>query len=220
MKRWMGGLGLAGVGLALGLAAPQVDAHGTVSFGTPNVVHGCRVILTGILRQITSGNCLPTETVVHWNITGPQGQTGATGPAGPQGPAGPTGPAGPEGPAGADGADGAPGATGPTGPTGPEGEPGASGTSGYEVVSESHGSLAGTIQFQVRCTSGKRALGGGAQLIGAEVRTIVLNDSFPVIEEVLPGLGVFRAVGWQARASDVGSPELDFTLQVFAICVD
>lgn len=78
-------------------------AHGDVPFGTAGVIHACREPFTGLLRQITSGTCLRTESMVHWNVTGPQGIPGDPGPAGPQGIAGPEGPQGPQGPAGAGG---------------------------------------------------------------------------------------------------------------------
>ncbi|MGH8479206.1 MAG: SUMF1/EgtB/PvdO family nonheme iron enzyme [Gammaproteobacteria bacterium] len=89
----------AAVGLLMGLPTTVVYAHAPVPFGTPDVIHACRVILTGILRQITSGNCLLVEAVEHWSITGPAGPAGAAGPAGPAGPTGPAGAAGPPGPA-------------------------------------------------------------------------------------------------------------------------
>jgi hypothetical protein len=89
-------------------------AHGTIPFGTPNVIHACRTS-SGVLREIASGSCQLGETIVHWNITGPAGArgpagpagaTGATGPAGPMGPQGPQGPAGPAGGTGGTQADG------------------------------------------------------------------------------------------------------------------
>lgn len=61
------------------------EAHG----GDPNVVHGCIKTQQGITRIVGAYEpCGPSETAVHWNITG---QTGPTGPAGPQGPPGPAG---------------------------------------------------------------------------------------------------------------------------------
>lgn len=84
-------------------------AHGDVPFTTAGVIHACREPLTGLIRQINSGNCLRAETIVHWNIpgpmgpAGPQGVPGEPGPAGPQGIVGPQGPPGPEGPAGVGG---------------------------------------------------------------------------------------------------------------------
>ncbi len=105
--------------LALVICAPLAAfAHGDTPFGTAGVIHACREPLTGIIRLITSGNCLRTETAVHWNIAGPQGPQG---PEGPQGPAGAMGPQGPEGPQGSQG---------PEGPQGPQGPPGPAGVGG------------------------------------------------------------------------------------------
>ena len=54
-------------------------AHGDTPFGTAGVIHACREPITGLIRQINSGNCLRTETIVHWNITGPMGPAGPSG---------------------------------------------------------------------------------------------------------------------------------------------
>lgn len=85
---------LCAVGFVLGspLAA---FAHGDTPFGTAGVIHACREPLTGIIRQITSGNCLRNEIVVHWNVAGPQGPQGPAGQAGEAGSRGPEGPQGP-----------------------------------------------------------------------------------------------------------------------------
>jgi len=59
------------------------------------VIHGCVRALTGILRIVgPSGQCLPGETPISWNQTGPQGPQGQQGPKGDTGPAGPAGSAG------------------------------------------------------------------------------------------------------------------------------
>ena len=122
---------------ALALVLPTTaSAHGSIPFGTPNVIHACKNNSVGTLRQITSGNCSGSETIVHWNVTGPAGPvgprgpvgaTGATGPAGPRGVAGPVGATGQAGP---QGAAGPAGATGPAGPQGPVGATGATGATG------------------------------------------------------------------------------------------
>jgi Collagen triple helix repeat (20 copies) len=65
--------------------------------------------------------CKNNETLVVWNVVGPQGPIGPQGPQGPAGPAGATGatgPAGPVGPTGPAGAQGAPGQQGPAGTPG------------------------------------------------------------------------------------------------------
>jgi Collagen triple helix repeat (20 copies) len=66
--------------------------------------------------------CKNNETLVVWNVVGPQG------PIGPQGPAGPVGATGPAGPAGATGPSGPAGPQGPLGPVGPVGPPGPAGS--------------------------------------------------------------------------------------------
>src|SRR4026209_2617595 len=79
------------------LAIPTLaSAHCTVPFSTPNVIHGCRAG-NGTLREITTGSCAKTETIVHWNITGPAGPAGAAGAQGPQGLPGEAGAQGPQG---------------------------------------------------------------------------------------------------------------------------
>jgi hypothetical protein len=81
----------------------NVSAHGSVPYGTANVIHVCKINALGSLRQVTTGNCSAFETVVHWNITGPAGEAGAPGPQGPAGATGATGATGPAGPAGGGG---------------------------------------------------------------------------------------------------------------------
>ena len=63
------------------------------------VIHSCVHRVTGQARIVgPDQSCSRSETMVSWNVTGPQGAAG---------PAGPTGPQGPQGPAGAQGAPGA-----------------------------------------------------------------------------------------------------------------
>ncbi len=112
------------------LSPVALFAHGTIAFGTPDVIHACKNAGTGILRKIDSGNCSAAEEVVHWNITGPTGPTGLTGPQGPAGAKGDTGPAGPTGATGAQGLPGTAGPQGPAGATGPQGPAGAAGQQG------------------------------------------------------------------------------------------
>lgn len=98
MKRLISVSVMVVFGLCGAMAGSQVYAHGDVPFSTPNVRHLCKVIATGILRDITQGGGLPTEPPLHINITGPAGPAGPAGPQGPQGAAGPPGPMGPAGP--------------------------------------------------------------------------------------------------------------------------
>ncbi|GIH24233.1 hypothetical protein Aph01nite_25430 [Acrocarpospora phusangensis] len=76
-KRTLGLLAAAGV-LALG--------GGAASAATPaEQFHGCVGKLTGSLRMIDptkNQRCLPLETPITWNQTGPPGPAGPAGPAG------------------------------------------------------------------------------------------------------------------------------------------
>lgn len=85
----------------------------TLAFATDGIpasdgrISGCYNDRTGALRVVSAmDQCLPNETAIDWNQTGPTGATGPQGPAGEtgaQGPAGPIGaigPAGPQGPGG------------------------------------------------------------------------------------------------------------------------
>src|SRR5262245_22551418 len=96
------------------VAATGVVCAGLAFASIPDaagVIHGCYQQINGQLRVIDTGTttCGPSETSLHWNVTGPRGPQGIPGPVGPTGPAGPQGPSGPTG------------AMGPTGPTGPAG---------------------------------------------------------------------------------------------------
>jgi hypothetical protein len=77
---------------------------------------------SGAVRIVAQGApCRTPESLVTWNVVGPQGPPG---PAGPAGALGPPGPQGPAGPAGALGPPGPQGPAGPPGPPGPKGDPG------------------------------------------------------------------------------------------------
>jgi hypothetical protein len=108
-------------------------AHGDIAFATDGVIHACLERITGLIRQINSGTCLRTETIVHWNITGPMGPAGPPGPQGVQGDPGP---------------GGLQGIAGPEGPPGPQGPAGIGG--GFTIVgggtgNENANSVAGTF---------------------------------------------------------------------------
>jgi len=76
---------------------------------------------SGAVRIVAQGAaCRTPESLVTWNVVGPQGPPGPAGPAGALGPPGPQGPAG----AGALGSPGPQGPAGPPGPPGPKGDPG------------------------------------------------------------------------------------------------
>ncbi len=97
------------------------------------------------VNGFTSNDCTTNDSLLTWNIQGPQGDTGPqglqgnTGPQGPQGEkgdqgatgaTGPQGPQGIQGNAGNNGLDGAPGIQGNTGATGPQGPKGDTGPQG------------------------------------------------------------------------------------------
>ena len=91
-----------------------------------------------VLRIIGSNDsCKKNETLLEWNIIGPQGPAGPQGPKGDTGATGATGPQGlqgPIGPTGSQGLNGDPGATGATGPQGPAGLNGTDGAAGPQGI--------------------------------------------------------------------------------------
>jgi hypothetical protein len=128
------------------------------------VIRGCVKPGTGQLVGLVdeNGQCKDNETLIEWNIMGPEG---------PPGPAGPEGPPGPAGPAGSEGPVGPPGPAGPAGPTGPQGP---RGISGYEVVTE-YSDLDDKDHKQkiVLCPAGKKALGGGWAVVDWDNRYLI-----------------------------------------------
>jgi Collagen triple helix repeat (20 copies) len=148
------------IGTAVAAVAGGGSAAALATTTTPGSVYeGCLNHNFGALYNVkvsptSPPSCLPHDTLITWNQTGPAGAPGATGdtgapgpqgpkgdtgaqgpkgdtgPAGPAGPAGPTGPAGPKGDTGAAGPAGPNGDTGPTGPQGPKGDTGPAGPQG------------------------------------------------------------------------------------------
>jgi hypothetical protein len=115
------------------LALAPISADAQQIFACVNATSGAvRIVAQGVA-------CRTPESLVTWNVVGPQGPPGPAGPAGalgppgPQGPAGPAGalgPPGPQGPAGPAGAQGSAGQQGPAGPQGMSGERGPYGPAG------------------------------------------------------------------------------------------
>jgi hypothetical protein len=100
------------------LALAPISAHAQQIFACVNANSGAvRIVAQGAA-------CRTPESLVTWNVVGPQGAPGPTGPAGAQGAPGPQGPAGPAG------AQGAPGPQGPAGPAGAQGSAGQQGPAG------------------------------------------------------------------------------------------
>jgi Collagen triple helix repeat (20 copies) len=88
-------------------------------------IFACVNANSGAVRIVAQGAaCRSLESLVTWNVVGPQG------PPGPAGPAGALGPPGPQGPVGPAGAQGSAGQQGPAGPQGMRGEPGERGPYG------------------------------------------------------------------------------------------
>ncbi len=196
MKRPISVLVMGVIGLWLGPAAPTAYPHGDVPFDTPNVRHACRVINTGNLRDITSGDCRPSEAIVHWNITGPagpQGPRGEKGETGPAGPAGPIGPAGPTGP------------PGPQGPTGPAGPPFAFDTSYFEADSATN--LADQKCVTVGCGLLQRLLSCGGEVSHLGV----------VLDTILPRADTCTACGHEISPRE--EPAVTWFVRAHSVCV-
>jgi hypothetical protein len=89
-------------------------------------IFACVNANSGAIRIVAQGAaCRSPESLVTWNVVGPQGPPGPAGPAGALGPPGPQGPAGPAGAQGSAGQQGPAGPQGERGPYGPAGPPGA-----------------------------------------------------------------------------------------------
>ncbi len=89
------------------------------------IVYACYMNVNGQLRTVGDpSECLPSESPLSWNMTGPRGPQGPQGEQGPPGADGAQGLPGPQGPAGADGAQGPAGPQGPAGADGAQGPPG------------------------------------------------------------------------------------------------
>lgn len=134
MRNWRSAAALA-VGLMLGASAVAVAAD------TPSQYTGC-LSKDGLIVKVAAGTtpklaCSKTETLITWNVQGPEGPAGPAGPAGEpgrDGAPGDNGPMGPEGPQGEQGPQGVPGPEGPSGNPGPPGDAGQDGTPGAPGV--------------------------------------------------------------------------------------
>jgi hypothetical protein len=84
--------------LLVGLTVAFVSAGLLVTVtaqSASNILYACVHNVTGALRLAPAGvSCLQNESLIQWNVTGPQGPQGPVGPTGPNGPQGPQGPAG------------------------------------------------------------------------------------------------------------------------------
>jgi hypothetical protein len=100
--------------------------------------------------------------------TGPQGPKGDKGEQGTRGPAGPKGETGPAGPQGSPGSEGPPGRAGSSGISGWE----------YRTVGRDIPRNA-KDHWQVHCSNGKKALGGGVSSVGASPYVTRIFESAP-----------------------------------------
>ena len=96
------------------------------------------------------------------------------------------------------------GAVGPAGPAGPQGAPG---LAGVEIVTaETANSSNSPQQVDVTCPEGKRLVGGGAKVHGANAEA-ALDESYPL-----------DATKWHATAYELNATAGNWHLVGFAIC--
>jgi len=139
-------------------------------------IFACVNANSGAVRIVAQGAaCRTPESLVTWNVVGPQGPPGPAGPAGALGPSGPPGPAGPAGPPGSAGQQGPAGPQGmrgehgergpygPAGPPGPKGEPGpASALRHVEGPGDTIACNEGEVLVSAICKEGPATVQGAA----------------------------------------------------------
>jgi hypothetical protein len=154
--------GIAGA-FAVTLALAPISADAQQIFACVNATSGAvRIVAQGVA-------CRTPESLVTWNVVGPQGPPGPAGPAGALGPPGPQGPAGPAGPQGSAGQQGPAGPQGmsgergPYGPAGPKGEPGqASALRHVEGAGDAIACNEGEVLVAAICKEGPATVQGAA----------------------------------------------------------
>ena len=153
-------------------------------------IYACVNNSNGEIKLVAqNATCKNSETLVVWNVAGPQAMIGPQGPAGPAGPAGaqgPQGPAGPQGPQGAagltgpQGPQGLAGLAGPPGPAGPAGPPGPPAAGGSGVLAARAFPCAGGPPVPsgglVPFLTGGVSVGSGITTNGSPVTSIVLQE--------------------------------------------
>lgn len=130
---------------------------------TDGVIYACKVT-DGTIRIVSDpAECKKNETLLSWNIIGPQGPQGPQGEAGPAGPQGEQGIQGETGAIGPAGPQGLPGEPGVAGPEGPQGEPGLQGEQGpagpasltaLQGTACTVGGYAGTVDISIAADTG------------------------------------------------------------------
>lgn len=179
-------LGFTAFGQAASKAPPATYALNSAAV---NGIHAARVPIPGYLIALNRFGKFPASV----GVAGPRGLRGLRGPAGVAGPAGPAGPAG---------------AAGAAGPTGASGPPGAS---GYVLASaDSPNDSDGTKSTSVNCPTGKKALGGGAQIQNKG------SHPFVALDQSVPSDS--SGGGWSGGAHEVQSDATSWTLRVWVIC--
>jgi hypothetical protein len=207
-RRWLAATGVAVLVLtATAVAAAEGDT----------VIRACRKDLNGQLRVLSQGEgCLPSETRIDWNRTGPPGAAGPQGPAGPQGTAGLPGSAGLAGPPGPQGPAGI---QGPIGIQGPAGSPGVLGPIVVITNEQTIDRLPSTGRVEATCPAGFRATGGGGS---GDAPRIVLDGEPAPFALVLEGTGPVGHVngenptGWFA---DWDRIYIGAQIRAYALCV-
>src|SRR5262249_4140605 len=121
-------------------------------------IFACVNATSGAVRIVAQGvACRTPESLVTWNVVGPQGPPGPAGPAGAQGSAGQQAPAGPQG------MSGERGPYGPAGPPGPKGEPGqASALRHVEGPGDAIACNEGEVLVSAICKEGPATVQGAA----------------------------------------------------------
>ena len=137
------------------------------------------------------------------------GPFGPTGPAGPAGPIRPEGdPGGPKGDKGDAGPTGVAGPTGPTGPVGPAGALGPVGPGGgvgdHVIITQNIETQAAELTIEIPYATGSTVLGGGFAVYRDDV---FVKFSLPLLD----------GTAWRVKA--VGPEGIDWSMQVYAICV-
>jgi hypothetical protein len=212
LAAWWRGLQRRGFMLGAVIFVPLLVV-GTALAGIPGangVITGCYNKANGQLRVIDAdagATCRTNEQTLTWSQTGPQGLPGLQGEPGPQGVPGPQGIPGLPGPQGEPGPQGLPG---------PQGEPGPAGISGYEVLKRETAFNSDQVKsLSVACPTGKRALGGGAEVFpglvsgGFRVAPIAVTRSVPI-----PPLHD----AWFGSATEITPDNDNWSLIVFVIC--
>jgi len=100
------------------------------------------------------------------------------------------------------------GPTGAQGPAGPAGPPGVAGLQRVDVTTSS--SSANSKSLLVNCPSPKKAIGGGARVLGAGSNRVSIIANFPDSS----------GTQWDATATEVAATAATWQLQTYALCAD